>query len=73
MKDYGKVLDYNKAYGHIESQGNTYLALGKDIIDKNIKKGDEVEFEGEHIKTIEVGTVSLARFVKKRTLEKETK
>lgn len=64
MKNYGKVTDYNGVYGNIKGEdGINYKFLDKNIIDKNIKVSDNVEFEKEYFKTVET-EINIARFVK---------
>ena len=64
MKNYGKVIKYNGVYGSIKGvDGVNYKLLDKNIIDKNIKVSDDVEFVQENIETPEVN-VNIARFVK---------
>ena len=68
MKNYGKVTRYNGVYGEIESvDGNNYTLLDKNVIDKDLKVLDDVEFESEVHKTPEI-EMHVARFV--RTLKK---
>lgn len=69
MKNYGKVMKYNGVYGNIKGyDGNDYKLLDKNVIDKNIKLLDNVEFEKEIFKTPEI-EINIARFVK--VLKKE--
>lgn len=71
MKNYGKVIKYNGLYGQIKSiDGNSYTLLDKNIVDKDIKESDNVEFESEAHKTPEVD-LNVAKFV--RTLKKTEK
>lgn len=64
MKNYGKVIEYNGVYGSIMGiDGIEYKLLDKNIIDKNIKLSDIVEFEKDFFKTPET-EVYIARFVK---------
>ena len=68
MKNFGKIIKFNGAYGNIKgTDGKDYILLDKNIIDKNIKVADDVEFEPETIKTPEI-EVNVAVFVK--TLKK---
>lgn len=61
---YGKVIKYNGVYGNIKGiDGKNYTLLDKNIMDSKIKEGDDVEFEKEFFKTLEV-EIYLARFVK---------
>lgn len=64
MKNYGKITEYNGAYGNIKGiDGKDYKLLDKNLIDKNATRLDNVEFENETIKTPEV-EVNIAKFVK---------
>ena len=69
MKNYGKVTEYNGVYGNVKGiDGVDYKLLDKNVVDKNIKLSDNVEFENEVFKTPEI-EVNIARFVK--VLKKE--
>ena len=64
MKKYGKIVEYNGVYGNIKGiDGVDYQLLDKNIIDKDIKVSDYVEFESDFFKTPEV-EVNVAKFVK---------
>ena len=64
MKTYGKVMEYNGTFGNIKGiDGNDYVLLNKNVIDKNIKASNNVVFEGESLETPEV-KINIARFVK---------
>ena len=64
MKIYGKINDYNGVYGSIiDEDGIKYTLLDKNIIDKDIKINDKVEFENDVFKSSEV-ELNIARFVK---------
>ncbi len=64
MKIYGKINDYNGVYGSIIGEdGIKYTLLDKNIIDKDIKINDKVEFENDVFKSSEV-ELNIARFVK---------
>ena len=64
MKNYGKVTEYNGKYGNIKGiDGIDYTLLDKNIIDNELKVNDNVEFESDTYKTVDV-EVNMARFVK---------
>lgn len=64
MKNYGKIVEYNGKYGSIiDINGIEYKLLDKNILYKDVKKYDNVEFENEYIKTPEID-IKIARFVK---------
>ena len=64
MKNYGRIIEYNGVYGKIKSiDGIEYSLLDKNIIDKNIKELDYVEFEAENFNTLEI-EISIAHSVK---------
>ena len=45
MKNYGKVMQYNGVYGNIKGIDVVdYKLLDKNVVDKNIKLSDNVEF-----------------------------
>lgn len=70
MKNYGKVMQYNGVYGNIKGiDGVDYKLLDKNVVDKNIKLSDNVEFEKEIFKTPET-EINIARFVKLLKKEK---
>lgn len=70
MKNYGKVINYNGVYGNIKGvDGIDYTLLDKNVIDKDIKELDNVEFEKEYFKTPEI-EINIARFVKLLKKEK---
>lgn len=75
MKKYGKVTRYNGVFGQIKGvDGVDYVLLDKNVVDNEITVLDNVEFEGENFKTLEVD-VQMAMFVKtlKKTRETERK
>ena len=64
MKSYGKVESYNKVYGVITCEdGSKYVLLNSNVVDKDIKEEDTVEFEKETINSGEV-SMNIAMFVK---------
>lgn len=64
MKNYGKVISYNKVYGIIKSEdGNECVLLYKNVIDKDIKENDEVEFELDSVNNNDTN-LNIARFVR---------
>lgn len=69
MKKYGKVTRYNGLYGNIKCvDGVDYMLLDNNLVDKDVKVLDNVEFEPEEFTTPEV-EVQVARFVKSLTKE----
>ena len=65
MKSYGKVFEYDGYVGTIIGvDGNNYMVLDTDLVDKDIKKDDYVSFDVEVYKDIEL-TRYIARFVKR--------
>lgn len=65
MKSYGKVFEYDGCVGTIIGvDGNSYMFLDTDLVDKDIKKDDYVSFDVEVYKDIEL-TRYIARFVKR--------
>ncbi len=64
MKNYGKVISYNKVYGIIKSEdGNECVLLYKNVIDRDIKENDEVEFELDSVNNNDTN-LNIARFVR---------
>jgi hypothetical protein len=71
MKNYGKVTKYNGLYGSIKGiDGNDYVLLDSNLVDRDVKVLDNVEFEAEAYQTPEV-EVQMARFVKSLTKERD--
>ena len=69
MKNYGKVTEYNGLFGNIKGvDGEDYVLLDKNLVDKDVNVLDNVEFEPEVFQTPEV-EVQMARFVKSLTKE----
>ena len=65
MKSYGKVMEYDGYVGTIIGlDGNSYMVLDTDLVDKDIKKDDYVSFDKDLYKDIEL-TRYIARFVKR--------
>ena len=65
MKNFGKVINYDGVYGKIKSiDDKEYILLDKNLIDKDIKESDNVQFESEKFQSIEVD-VNVARLVRK--------
>lgn len=65
MKSYGKVLEYDGYTGVIVGlDGNSYMVLDSDLVDKDIKSDDYVSFDKDVYKDIEI-TRYIARFVNK--------
>ena len=65
MKCYGKLFEYDGCVGTIVGiDGNNYMVLDTDLVDKDIKKDDYVSFDVEVYKDIEL-TRYIARFVKR--------
>lgn len=65
MKSYGKVFEYDGCVGTIIGvDGNSYMFLDTDLIDKDIKKDDYVSFDKDVYKDVEL-TRYIARFVKR--------
>jgi len=65
MRSYGKVVEYDGYVGTIIGvDGNSYMVLDNDLVDKDIKKDDYVSFDVEVYKDIEL-TRYMARFAKR--------
>jgi len=68
MKKYGKIIEYDGETGNIKGiDGEDYVLLAQNTIDKNLKTSDNVEFEPELYETVEL-KMNIARFDK--TLKK---
>lgn len=66
MKEYGIIKEYDDYCGTISSINDVdYLVLKKDILYKNVKKGDIVIFNAETI-VINNEPKYIARFVEKK-------
>lgn len=69
MKSYGKVVEYDGYVGTIiGGDGNSYMVLDTDLVDKDIRVDDYVSFDAEVYKDIEL-TRYIARFVKRINIE----
>lgn len=65
MKCYGKVVEYDGCVGTVLGiDGNNYMFVDNDLVDKDVKKGDYVSFDKDLYKDVEL-TRYMARFVKR--------
>lgn len=65
MKCYGKIVEYDEYVGTVLGiDGNNYMFVDNDLVDKDVKKGDFVSFDKDLYKDVEL-TRYMARFVKR--------